>query len=208
MATKETDRCRKVLREEIRSKFQGIPPRKIFKSLLPEGYNFLPFEIFYPFCEVKRIPKSELPLIFAKYNIFTPRVFEEKFIIFLEDEVDFTNRQITLDLSLETKQILSRFSECLRSRRLQSAPPYKQRPGDSICNERPSVAAEWVYARTYNPEGAGPRVIRLSALCKICDEARLRFSLDDFIDSIFEFFGQKIDELTFEQFALLIQTFE
>ena len=223
---------RKLLRHEILKDFAGIESKKIFEALKQEELPFITFDDLKPYYERCKLSREKLNDIFSVYNVFVQKISPKKFISFLEDEVTckMLEENINPNLTENQLKILTKFVEGLKTHRttpitgkqsggsrkdLASAKGSNVSPTRLVSDatfttitERTSLSSIWLFVLKYNPSNTkSDRYVRLAALCRIADELNLSFTTEDFIDAIFAFFDQKIDQLDFQQFVKLIQTF-
>lgn len=189
---------RRQLRHTILANYQGVPSEAIYKDLKNPDLPSLFVQDLIPFCEELGIPERDLPAILAPYGIATNRISPDKLKKFLEDEVTCKTEESPLKSRVNDSQdkILTTFSNALRTRKTQA---------DSTGTVQ--MSSIWIYLVRMNPPGASDKFVRLATLCKLVDEYNLSFSVESFIDAVFSFFGEKIDQLDYSQFASMIRSF-
>lgn len=210
MTTKETARYRKELRHAITNAYPHMDSLQIFNAMKKENEYVLFFEDLFEICQGANIPFNELKNIFASYQIFSKHLSKKNFIKFMEDEYSpMTTSPLPNTLTKEQKEILQCFVHVLLERRTQASPPSNKNLVyvHSLSSEKMLFSQHWIFAIKYNPPGSDDSRVRLAAFLKMIDEMNLPFSFDDFIDAIFNFFGQKIDSFDYDQFTRFIETF-
>ena len=190
---------RRQLRHAILDDYQGVPCEQIYKDLKNPELPTLFTQDLQKFYEPLGIPESQLSAILAPYGIATKRISVDKLKKFLEDEVTCKSEEGQLKGRVNDVQdrILTTFSNAIRTRKTQA--------GDGTGTVQ--MSSIWIYLVRMNPPGASDKVVRLATLCKLVDEYNLSFSVESFIDAVFTFFGEKIDQLDYGQFAALVRAF-
>ena len=180
---------RRRLRHEILEKFQGIALEQVYEAIRNKEAPAMVIDDLKCFCDAAGIPVENLPAILAPYRVSAQRISLDKFKSFLDDEVlckgevaDLTSR-----VTDEQAEILASFTSAVRTRSAR--------------------ANAWVQLVRLNQPGVSDRHIRLATLCRLVDDYNLSFSIDSFIDAVFAFFGEKLDELDYDQFTALLQAF-
>lgn len=191
MFSAQTVAYRKKLRAAISELFPKLSAEEIFDKLKQENNFYVTFDDLIPLFAKAEIPTEKFNYIFDPYQIRNKLISAKQFKKFFEDEFSPSAPQedICGIVSDEHALILKVFASAIKAR---TAP-------------QPSV--RWAYMVSKNSPQFPSSSVRLACLCRLCDEYNLAFSTDDFIDAIFEFFGEKIDSLNFTQFSNLMSTF-
>ena len=193
---------RRTLRHEILKDFVGIESRKIVDVIKSPDLPYVTFDDLKPYCQRAKIPFEKLTDIFSLYEVFKKKISPEKFVKFIEDEVTCKTLEKNLNPNLTEDQIriLTEFTEAIKNHRTTAI-------ADETLSERSLVSNMWIFVIRYNPNSNNSKYVRLATLCRIADELNLSFTTEEFIDSIFAFFGGKIDQLDFTQFVHLMEAF-
>jgi hypothetical protein len=162
------------------------------------------FRDLEPFCARAKIPISSLRNIFYCYQVFTNRLSEEKFTLFLHDEVTYKGPPVILAPELNDDQlsVLTEFAAAIKNRRTQA---YWGK--DGLSSERLLSSKVWISMIRMNPPGAGTKYVRVATMCRVADELDLGIDVEDFVTSLFLFFGSRIDRLDYTQFTRFMETF-
>lgn len=179
---------RRTLRHEILSKFQGVAVEQIYEDIKSKESPVLTFDDLSEICDAAEVPVQALAAIFAPYRVSTRRIAIDKFRSFLDDEVMCSGEEPAPVGTVTDAQaeILAAFTTAVRTRWHSNV---------------------WVHLVRLNQAGTSDRYVRLATLCRLVDEYNLSFAIEDFIDAVFAFFGEKLDQVGYEQFAMLIQSF-
>ncbi|OHS94612.1 hypothetical protein TRFO_10985 [Tritrichomonas foetus] len=182
---------RKKLRQVIADTLPDYTTDNIYDRLKGRFNTNLTQQDLIPFCKAVGIPVKMLPNILSPYGIRENWISKKNWKIFYEDEFCSTFPVLPIPSTLSNYQIeiLTRFANSIRSR------------------TDGSLSSQWVFVSNRNPTGADPSKIRLSSFCHIVDELDLVFKPKELIDSILAFYGQKLVEIDFMQFASFMQTF-
>ena len=196
---------RRNLRHQILDEFRGYSSEKIYYELKNPDLPCLFLADLQRFCEKGEIPVGIVPKILAPYRVYSNRISLSKFVSFLSDEVTckLDENPLSNRVNDAHSQILTVFTDAIRSRRTQGNTCYDERRTENL-----QLSSMWVFLIKLNPPGSSDKYVRLATLCKLVDYYNLSFSVEEFIDAVFAFFGEKLDKLDFEQFALLMQAFE
>lgn len=181
---------RNKLRKCITDTLPGLTTDNIYTKL--KGYDVnLTQKDLIPFCKAVQIPVDLLPNLLSPYGIRENRISRQNWKLFFEDEfcTSFPVLPIPPNLNSEQVDILTKFANSIRSRTEQS------------------IASQWIFVADRNPTGSPPARLRLSAFCHIVEELDLVLEQTELIDAILTFYGKKLDELDYIQFAQLMQTF-
>lgn len=190
------------LRKAITQEYGKTDPGTIYESL--KKSDVMRFEDLLDICALANVPEQSLSGIFSAYNVHGTAVTKDKFVTFIQDEVKFGTdaRELNTELTKEQTSILSAFVDALCTKRTQAIATR-----DSLSTERLKMSNVWVFVVRMNPPGTSEKFVRLATLCRLVDEYNLSFDVESFIDAVFAFFGTKLDQLDFEQFASLMRTF-
>jgi hypothetical protein len=207
---------RKSLRHAILDNFIGFSSKSIYQSLKQPDLPVLFFFDLEPFCNSANIPVTSLPGIFSSYQIFNKRISEEKFTRFLADEVTCKDAPMRLnpELTKEQIKILVSLTTAIRNKKTREVASSTIMRGNPARHAEPEMLSDpmmmssmWLAMVKYNPAGAPENVLRLAALCRFLDGLDLGEPVEDFITAVFLFFGKKLDQLDFGQFADLMEAF-
>jgi hypothetical protein len=195
---------RRSLRHAILDQFIGQSSKSIYIQLKDPSLPVLFLRDLEQFCGPANVPISALPSIFSCYDVFTRRLSEEKFTIFLQDEVTCKGPQCRLspELTEDQLKVLTEFAAAMKNRRTQA---YWTK--DGLSSERLLASSVWIALVRANPPGSGTKYVRLATLCRLADDLDLGIDIEDFISSLFLFFGAKTDRLDFTQFTQFMEAF-
>jgi hypothetical protein len=208
--------ARRALRHAILDQYIGQSSKTIFDSLKQPDLTVLLFSDLEPLCKTANIPVSTLPGIFASYQIFTKRISEEKFTRYLADEVTCKDPPLVLNPELTKDQIniLITLTSSIRNRKTREVATSTVMRGNAGRHAEPEVLSDpmmlssmWLAMVKYNPMGATENVLRLAALCRYWDTLDLGAPIEEFITAVFLFFRKKLDQLDFQEFAELMESF-
>jgi hypothetical protein len=195
---------RRTLRHEILNSFVGVSSKEIYQQLKDPSLPTLFLRDLEQFCTKAKIPVSALQGIFSSYQVFTHRLSEEKFTLFLQDEVTCKGPVVNLNPELTQDQIkgLVSFAAAVMNKRTQA-----YWTSNGLSSENLHTSNCWISLVKLNPPGSDEKYLRLAALCRFVDELDLGINVEDFISAVFLFFGKKIDHLDFNQFTQLLDAF-
>jgi hypothetical protein len=204
MTAKAIGLARSKIRHLIIRDFAQLNSREICQAVKSPAEPDIRFVDLIPYCERAEVDPHLLPDIFASYEVSTDRIPLVKFIQFVEDEVTCKSLELGIpsDFSFENKTILSKFCRAIRSRRTHGSPLPNE-----IISERESVGNLWAHLTRLTPSQTKVSVIRVAGLCHLAEDMRMSFSAEALIDALFQFFQQKLDFITFQQFSLLMDAF-
>lgn len=205
MSSKVIGIYRKNLRHAIFAQYPTLSSKDIYKAIKNPNLPDLFFEDLSSFCEKLEIPMHYLSDIFASYKISSNRISEEKFIKFIEDEVSCKSIPKNLPPNITDEQIaiLNKFATAIRNHRTQAMPSKKA----GLSSERPSYSQQWVFLTRMNSTKSISAKLRVSSILHFCEEVNLAIPPEQFIDSLFTFFEEKLDAITFQQFTHIMETF-
>ena len=181
---------RNYLRQCVADTLPGIPSDDIYNKIKGLNINLTQQDLI-PFCKAAHVPVDQLPNLLSPYGITENRISRKNWKLFFEDQfcTSFPFLPIPQTLSNNQIEVLTKFTNSIRSRTEES------------------LASQWIFVASHNPTGSNPAKIRLSAFCRIVAELDLVFKQEELIDSVISFFGHKISEIDFVQFAQFMQTF-
>ena len=193
MYTPSITRYRKNLRSSICSFFPNEDPAIIFRKICRRGSQVITIPDLEVFCEKVSVPAGCLDKVFAPYKVKNVQISKNQFIQFMYDDLPHEEEAkiIKTNENLTKRQIflLSKFVGNLRTKF-----------GNST-NQR------WASALARNPPNTLNTMLRLSALCHLFYEMNLPFTVSEFIDAMFAFYGSKIEAINFMQFQRLFSAF-
>lgn len=178
---------RRNLRKAICDSFPGENPEKIFKKIAPSRSHVITMYDLEPYCEMGKIPAASLDMIFSPYGVKEVQIALPQFIQFINDDFPNYDTEPHLNPEITQKQkfILSKFLGVLRTK------------------YGTTLSQRWNSALTRNPPNTLNTTLRLSALCHLYQNMNLPFSVSEFVDSLFAFYGAKIEGINFAQFGSL-----
>lgn len=193
MFTPGVTRHRKNLRLAINNAFPGVKADEIFDSVKKQGSSFVELYDLEPYCEKVNCPAAVVNSIFTPYGSKNVVITKEQWVAFMNDDFPILTETPAPGVArLDQKQrfLLSKFVAGVEMK-FGSSPDQR-----------------WRKALARNPPNTVNTALKLSALCHIFECMMLPFTVPDFIDAIFAFFGEKIDSITFDQFGTLFSSFE
>ena len=186
MFTPTITRHRKALRRAICQLQPGKDPKEVFALMCLPTEPVIPFLSLEKPCEIASVPAAALEDLFSLYGCKDAVINEPQFVRFMNDDFpSYETPKAKYQISDKQSFILSKFLGGIRNK-----------TGSTI-------AERWNYALSRNPPNASNTTLKISALCRIYSEMVLPFSVSEFIDSLFAFFGEKCEEITFNQFGEL-----
>jgi hypothetical protein len=211
LMTNRVGKHRQALRHEILNSFPGIYLNSVAAAVKSPGQSRIRFADLESFCESAGVPVSALPDIFSSYHVNVNRMSEAKFIEFLRDEVTCTRIEPRLNPSLTNVQIaaLTQFVAIIKSRKTQNyvSNAGKSEIGRGLSGKRYQLSSTWSLLLKMNPQQSGEQYIRIATLCRVAAELGLGLSTEEFIDALFAFYNRRIDQITFDEFAQLVEAF-
>lgn len=201
MAKIEFDR--KKLRHCILNANIGKTASEIYEIVKPTEQRELLLSDLHKFCDSARIRKDLLPRILETYRVTGQMIRKRDFVRFLDDEVSI-KETIALPDSLTGEQIaiLSKLCRTMKSRKTQGAvSPH------SMMTERSSISQLWVFVSRQASTTSRPTQLQISSLCTLASDLNLSFSSEELIDALFAFFGKQSEDISYEQFARLMECF-
>jgi hypothetical protein len=177
-------RYRKRLRQVISDEYSGVNASSIFDKIVPQGAAFLRFDDLERFCEKIGCPAAALSNVYTPYGVKQQLITKNQWIEFMNEDLPvWTDTRPIGDVDERQTFILSKF-----------VLGFKTKFGRRF----------WASALAQNPPNSLNTVLHLSALCHLYENMNLPFPVGDFVDSLFAFYGQKIESITLEQFDLLL----
>jgi hypothetical protein len=202
---------RRSLRHEVLRTYPGFYLNKIAEQIKSPDSKRISFSDLHRFCESANIPISTLPGIFSSYKVFIGRMSEQKFVEFLRDEVTCKQDEPPLSPTLTDDQatLLTQFVAIVKSRKTRDYLPQVRKEGESptLSGERYTLSATWSTLMRMNASQTSEKYIRVATLCRIAAEIELPTTTEGFIDALFAFYGRRLDQITFDEFAQLMETF-
>jgi hypothetical protein len=189
MFTPAVIRQRKNLRQAVNNAFPHQSAKDTFDQIVQRRAFITPEDI-EPFCEKIRCPAASLENIFAPYGVRNLLITSVQWIKFMQD--DFPQWQMP-----EVEQGLNDRQTFLLTKFLAS---FKTKFGGTL-------RQRWNAALARNPPNTLNTTLRISALCRIFECTNLPFSVSDFVDALFVYFGDKVEGITFHQFCQLLNAF-
>lgn len=191
MYTPDICNLRKGLRQAIISEFPTASSIATFEKIKKPEQEFIEMLDLERFCEQALCPASALPNIFAPYGVKGFAISQEKWASFMNDDFAF-HRETSQTSELTERQmfILTKFIRSL-----------SWKFGGTMSDRWGAVVAR-------NPPNTQNSVLKLSALCSLFQFMNLPFTVSEFVDSLFIFYGKKVDGIDFSEFSRLFNTFE
>ena len=191
MFTPSIIRLRKELRDYITLKYYNKKAEEIFNLLKNEKAPVITFKTISTFCLEKEIPFENIENIFLPYGINNPYISLEQWIQFFNDDFSNFNNIYHFETLITERQkfILSKFINILRTKF-----------GGKLSDR-------WKSSLQRNPPNSKNTKLYISSLCKLFNDMNLPFSTEDFIDSLFSFFGNKFETININQFDNLFKAF-
>lgn len=179
---------RRNLRNAICEAFPGETPAAVFKKIARPKSQLITLFDLEPYCQKESIPAAVLETIFAPYGVKDVEISLPQFIQFLNDDFPNYDTDAHINPAITDKQrfILSKFLGFLR---IKFGTTLSQR---------------WNSALARNPPNTLNTTLRLSALCHMYESMNLPFTVSEFVDALFAFYGDKIEGITFAQFGDLL----
>jgi hypothetical protein len=186
MFTPNVVRHRNGLRQAVSDEYAGLDSDAIFDRLIPTAAAFIVPGNLERFCEKIECPAACLPSIFAPYGVKDLMITRKQWEAFMAEGLPTSVAVVPTD-HLDEKQyfILCKYVLGL-----------KTKFGDT-------QASRWAAALARNPPNSLNTTLHLTALCHLYENMNLPFSVAEFIDSLFAFYGERIETLTFDQFGQL-----
>ena len=143
------------------------------------------------FCEMGNVPAASLDLIFSPYGVKDIQINSQQFTRFFNDDFPiYDSLHLSKELTERQTFILSKFLNIIRTK------------------FGATLSQRWNSALTRNPPSKLNTTLKLSALCHLFQETNLPFSVSEFVDALFVFYGEKFDEVSFAQFGKLFSTIQ
>ncbi|OHT08063.1 hypothetical protein TRFO_23605 [Tritrichomonas foetus] len=192
MYTPSITKHRKSLRQSICSFYPGVEPATIFRRICPRGSSIIGMADLEPYCEKGSVPACSLEMVFAPYNVKNVQISKNQFIHFMNDDLPRYEKETAKTSSLSKRQnfILTKFIGNLRVK------------------FGSTITQRWTSALSRNPPNTINTSLRVSALCHLFYEMNLPFTVSEFVDSLFAFYGSKIESITFKQFGELFSSIQ
>lgn len=194
MFTPSFSRLRKNLRQAVIDEFPNQDAGVMFDSIRQDGIQFIQVADLERFCEKAECPASALPNIFAPYGVRQMLIGRPQWSHFINDGLC---SDCEADKSLKERSQLTERQHFLMNKFVHSM---KVKFGNTVYKC-------WNAALARNPPNTLNTTLRLSALCHLFETMNLPFSVSEFVDSTFTFYGGKIEGITFGQFELLFDSF-
>lgn len=198
MFSNETVELRKLLRHIVTATFPTLSTDQIYDKIKPKFQLSMTTTDLKPFCKAIELPFSKLTIVLTPYGIYDQSISKKNWKCFMEDEFSCSFPTIPIPSKLTSTQttFFSRFVNIIGSR------------ASSINQSRHSfISDQWCYVARFNPTGSKGNTLRLSAFCHILKELDILIKPEDFINAMFVFFGKKLEELDYQEFAQFIQAF-
>jgi hypothetical protein len=202
---------RRALRHEILCAYPGFYLNKIAQQIKSPDSKRIYLSDLHRFCESGQIPISSLPAIFSSYKVFIGRMSEQKFVEFLRDEVTCRHDEPPLNPALTDNQatLLTQFVAIVKSRKTRDyMPQVREKAGSpTLSGERYALSSTWSTLMRMSTGQGSEKYIRVATLCRIAAEIELQTTTEAFIDALFAFYGRRLDQITFDEFAQLMEAF-
>jgi hypothetical protein len=188
MFTPGTSRHRKNLRQAVVEASPGISDT--FDRVKKPNAQFITMDDLEPYCERISCPAAALENVFAPYNVKALMITQGQWKAFMEDDFPVHPRNACPE-GLTDRQtfILSKFVTSI-----------KTKFGGTL-------SQRWSTALARNPPNAINTQLKVSALCRLFENTNLPFSVSDFVDALFLFYGERVEAITFAQFVSLLNGF-
>lgn len=191
MYTPEICGLRKNLRQAIISEFPSSSAMQTFEQIKNPEHDFIEMYELERFCEKALCPAAALEHVFAPYGVKSTTISDKQWGSFMNDDFAFQASQAkTGELNDRQMFILTKFIRTL-----------SWKFGGTMSERWSAVVAR-------NPPNTQNSVLKLSALCSLYQFMNLPFSVSEFVDSLFIFYGKKVDGIDFSEFSRLFNTFE
>lgn len=194
MFTPSFARLRKNLRQAVIDEFPNEDANVMFDRIRQDGIQFIQITDLERFCEAAECPASALPNVFAPYGVRQMLIGRPQWLHFINDGLC---SDCEADKSLKERSNLSERQTFLMNKFVHNM---KTKFGNI-------VSKCWNAALARNPPNTLNTTLRLSALCHLFENMNLPFTVSEFVDSLFTFYGEKIEGITFDQFELLCESF-
>jgi hypothetical protein len=179
----QSSRQRKNLRQSVNDAFPGQSAPITFHRIA-QRRAFITIDDLEPFCEPIKCPAAALENIFAPHGVRNLLITRTQWITFMQDDFPkWPSREAPAVLNDRYNFLLSKYPASL-----------KTKLGETL-------RQRWNAALARNPPNTLSTVLRVSALCCLFENMNLPFSLNDFADNLFVFFGVKIETTHFNSFA-------
>jgi hypothetical protein len=200
---------RRSLRHAILKEFPGADLLDIVQRIKSPEKKRIHFSDLERFCNSANIPPTSLPGIFSAYHVFINRMSVDRFTKFLRDEVICKEDVLPLSPTLLDHQIsaLNQFVYIVKSRKTRGYLPQIRESAHTVSFERFQLSTTWSALLKLNTGSPTISFIRLATMCRLAAEFELGISTEDFIDAIFAFYGRKLDQINFSEYAQLMEAF-
>jgi hypothetical protein len=190
MFTPATVKLRKDLRQAISDNFPNDSSAVIFDKVRQQKKLYIQMSDLESYCEKVLCPAATLDTIFAPYGVKEMVINKLQWISFLDDDFPvWADGPPPQSLTERQFFIVSKFVTHLRTKF-----------GGTVQQRWQSVLAR-------NPPNTLNTELKLSALCQLFVHSTLPFSVNEFVDALFVFFGGKIDSISFAQFGDFLRAF-
>lgn len=193
MYTPGVTRHRRNLRQAINDAFPKIKPEEVFERIKKPKAQFIEMFDLEPYCEKANCPAAVLENVFAPYGSKNVVITQSQWVTFMNDDftVDFQNCQLSAEpMNQRQTFILRKFVEGM-----QTKFGYK-------------MSQKWAKALQFNPPEVLNTTLKITALCRLYENMNLPFPTADFIDTLFLFYGDRVEELSKDQFSELFSAFQ
>ena len=191
MFSQETIGLRRKLRQAISDSVGNVPRSLVYDRLKDPFAETMTLSDLAPFCESIGIAVGKLPFLLKPYGVSSTVISPASWMEFYEDEIACVVDDPPIPQSLTTGQINVLLSFINGLRRYEPS----------------SMAVQWIFLTAHNPEHSPPAKARISAFCHAVDELGLSVNHTDLIDALLSFFGRETESIEYQDFALLMQTF-
>ena len=180
---------RKLLRNTITTSLPNKTAHELFDILKEEGKDYISFKSIIFYSKIAEIPTQHLPALLYPYGVRKNYLTESQFTNFINDDLPINVVQ-KKSMSKYYYNILYQYITRFR---------YK-----NTCK----VHDMWQYAINMNEhDSLYDNHVTIYALCRIYQGMNLPYSLHEFVEGLYLFYGKKFNTLGFQEFTQLIQAF-
>ena len=184
MFTPGVTRHRDNVRQQINDAFPNVKPEDIFERVKKPGSQFIELYDLEPYCEKANCPAAAVQNVFAPYGTKNMLITQAQWVNFMKQGFPLhQDSPVTAPLDERQRFLLTKFVQSLQIK-------FGRSMGD-----------KWNAALLRNPPDAVNTSLKLSALCQLFENMNLPFTVSEFIDALFIFYGEKIDSISKVQFG-------
>lgn len=190
MFTPAMVRHRKNLRDTVTDTYPNMKPDDVFDRIRKPGSAFIEWMDLEQVCEKANCPAAVLEDLFAPYGTKALVVTKAQWEKFLNEGFPvYKSSGEAAALCDRHKFLLVKFIMGMKTK------------------FGATIGEQWNASLARNPPNTINTILRISALCHLFQNMNWPFAPGEFVDALFAFYGEKVEELTYAQFSALFNAF-